>query len=416
MTESRLKELYDEVARCNRCGFCQSACPVRRVTGDELNVARGRIALVRAIIEEKLPLSFRSREVLYDCLLCKACVANCFPKVPTPDIVVSARAALFDRFAPKHLVRYAARELLTDQDRLARLTRMVRAGARSGISGLLSALRLLRLAGGAARNVDDLARELPERSLREDLASSQTHMEDSSRPVVNYFVGCAINVAFPQVGGATIRVLTALGFRVRVQANACCGMPVYAMGDLDDAHMLALENLKRLGDDDDPVVTDCSTCASFLKDYPKLFANDTTDHARAVKLAGRVRDVVELLPAKALEGIETGTFTFHDPCHLVRYQELSARVREILSGGGFVEMPEADWCCGGAGSYTVSHARLSGEILDRKMANVRKSGAGTLLTSCPACMLQLRLGRRRAGLPVRVAHLTEFLDEHLNAH
>ena len=108
--------------------------------------------------------------------------------------------------------------------------------------------------------------------------------------------------------------------------------------------------------------------------------------------------------------------TFHDPCHLVRYQELSARVREILSCGGFVEMSEADWCCGGAGSYTVSHARLSGEILDRKMANVRKSGAGTLLTSCPACMLQLRLGRRRAGLPVRVAHLTEFLDEHLNAH
>ena len=101
--------------------------------------------------------------------------------------------------------------------------------------------------------------------------------------------------------------------------------------------------------------------------------------------------------------------------HLVRYQELSARVREILAGGGFVEMSEADWCCGGAGSYNVSHAQLSGGILDRKMANVRKSGAGTVLTSCPACMLQLRLGKRRAGLPVRVAHLTEFLDEHLNA-
>ena len=175
----RLEELYDEVARCNRCGFCQSACPVRRVTGDEANVARGRIALVRAVIENKLPLNFAAREVLYDCLLCKACVSECFPKVPTPEIVVRARAELFDKFPPSRLIRRVALHLLTDQDRLARLTHLMRAGARTGVSHLLAALRLTRVAGGALDTVDD--RLGPERASGAELRSLRTLLDRYDR-------------------------------------------------------------------------------------------------------------------------------------------------------------------------------------------------------------------------------------------
>ncbi|MFH0963928.1 MAG: (Fe-S)-binding protein [Planctomycetota bacterium] len=413
MAGERLETLYDEVARCNRCGFCQSACPVLRVTGDESSVARGRIAFVRAVIEEKLPLTFASREVLYDCLLCKACVANCFPKVATPEIVLAARAQLWERFPARGLMRHLSKNFLTDQDRLARLTGLLRAGARTGVSGLLAALRLMHLFGGAPRTADDIARDLPERSLREELPSGRSGPQDSRRPPVNYFLGCAINLALPEVGKATIRLLERLGYRVRVLENACCGMPAYALGDLADARMLALENLGRLPPDDSPIVTDCSTCASFLKDYPRLFDAGTSEHARAEAFAGRVRDVIELIPPEAVTRQVSGLVTFHDPCHLSRYQTLSPRARAILrkACADYVELPEADWCCGGAGSYSVTHAALSARVLERKMENVRRTGAATVLTSCPACILQLRQGARLSELPLRVAHLTEFLVE-----
>ena len=414
MAGEALKALYDDVARCNRCGFCQSACPVRRVTADEANVARGRLALVRAVIEGKLPLNFASREVLYDCLLCKACVANCFPKVPTPEIVVAARAQLFDRFAPSRLMRYAAKHLLADQDRLSRLTGLLRAGARTGISGLLSALRLLHIFGGAARTVDDIARELPDRTFRQDLPRIPTYAHDGKRPWVTYFVGCAMNVALPDAAKATIALLARLGYRVNVLDNACCGMPVYALGDLADARMLARENLRRFADARGAIVTDCSTCAAFLKEYPTLFEEGSDDRRRAEAFAARVRDVVEILPPESIDKAATEPVTFHDPCHLSRYQELSQSVRAVLAAAtdAYRELPEADWCCGGAGSYNVTHAEISTKILERKMSHVRDTGAKTLLTSCPACILQLRLGARRFLPDVRVAHLCEWLGEH----
>lgn len=413
MSDGRLKELYDDVARCNRCGFCQSACPVRRVTGDESNVARGRIALIRAVIEEKLPLNFAAREVLYDCLLCKACVAHCFPRVQTPAIVVRARAELFRRYAPSRLMSYVARHLLTDQNRLARLTGLVRAGARSGVSGVLAALRLLHVCGGAVRTADDIARNLADRSLREDLHTIPTHIDDTSRPLVEYFVGCALNVALPHVAKATIALLVRMGYRVRVLANACCGLPMYSMGDLADARMLARQNMDRFENGDAPIVTDCSSCASFLKDYPQLFEGDGPQRERAEALSSRVRDIVEVIDPERLSQRSTETVTFHDPCHLVRYQEKSARVRDILAAAcdSYVELPEADWCCGGAGSYSVTHAQLSTEILDRKMQNVRTTRATTLLTTCPACILQLRQGQHLSQLPLQIKHLTEFLLE-----
>ena len=174
--------------------------------------------------------------------------------------------------------------------------------------------------------------------------------------------------------------------------------------------------MDRFGEGDAPIVTDCSSCASFLKDYPQLFDEGSPDHERAEAFSARVRDVVEVIEPEALRRRSTETVTFHDPCHLARYQEKSARVRDILAAASdrFVELPEADWCCGGAGSYLVTHAELSARILERKMENVERTGATTLLTSCPACILQLRQGKRLRRSPVRVAHLTEFLVHQFN--
>jgi glycolate oxidase iron-sulfur subunit len=188
-------------------------------------------------------------------------------------------------------------------------------------------------------------------------------------------------------------------------------------GDRKAAAKLAEKNLKILAEHDfDVVVTDCSSCASFLKKYPALFADDDPRHAAAAAFAQKVRDFSELvatageapLPAPGEKVIAT----YHDPCHAARGQGLVEQPRKILRGLPGVEyreLPEADWCCGGAGSYALGHYSLSRKVLDRKMDNLQRTGANLLVTSCPACIIQLSYGIRSRGLPVRVCHISELI-------
>jgi glycolate oxidase iron-sulfur subunit len=182
--------------------------------------------------------------------------------------------------------------------------------------------------------------------------------------------------------------------------------------------MLASKNLDLIDPDAfDVIVTDCSSCAAFLKKYPGIFPEDDPLHNKAKQLASRVRDLVEILPsaeAPPADRPEPAIATYHDPCHAARGQKLVDEPREALRslpGVEYREMPEADWCCGGAGSYALGHYDLSMQVLDRKIDNVEKTGANLLVTSCPACMVQLAYGVRKRGLPVRVRHIGQLVLE-----
>jgi glycolate oxidase iron-sulfur subunit len=223
----------------------------------------------------------------------------------------------------------------------------------------------------------------------------------------------------PQAGQATLGVLRELGRTVEVLDNCCCGLPPTTYGDRTAAVELAEKNLRLLDPERfDVIVTDCSSCAAFLKKYPTLFEEGDPRHQQAAAAAARVRDVLELLspaagssPEQAAEG-EPLIATYHDPCHAVRGQGLAQEARAILRsmpGVEFRELPEADWCCGGAGSYALSHYDLALKVLDRKMDNLQQTGADLLVTSCPACIIQLSYGVRRRGLPVRVCHISEIV-------
>ncbi|MBU1571077.1 MAG: (Fe-S)-binding protein, partial [Proteobacteria bacterium] len=137
------------------------------------------------------------------------------------------------------------------------------------------------------------------------------------------------------------------------------------------------------------------------------------DKARDV--AEKTRDVAEWLAAEVIpfsKALEGKRVTFHDPCHASRGQKIVKPPRDLLRqipGAEFVEMPEADWCCGGAGAYALSHFDLAMQVLDRKMENLKKTGADVLVTTCPACTIQLSYGVRRHGLNVKVQHLTEVI-------
>jgi glycolate oxidase iron-sulfur subunit len=411
-----LSQHYDEIAHCNRCGFCQVACPIFRSTGHESGVARGRLALLRAIIEGRLPWNESLKEPLFDCLLCEACTANCFPAVPTASLVVQARSEYLDKVGRHRAHRLLFDHLLPYPRRLHLAARALAAGKNSGASNLAAALGLLRIFGKNIAQSHDILDRIPPLPLRDEIKPGlYPGLGKTLR--VGYFVGCGVDILQQRTGRSTFELLSRWAETVTVLENACCGLPAWSYGDLPAARKLAEKNIDILSRDNlDVIVTDCSSCASFLKKYPTLFPDTDPRQKMAASVSNRVRDMVtviaEMAPASGMR--RKTSVTWHDPCHISRGQGISKVPREALRripGIDYREMPEADWCCGGAGAYALSHFELSRQVLNRKMENLKKAGAGMVVTSCPACMVQLAYGIRQHGLDVEVFHLSEVFAD-----
>ena len=415
-----LKSSYEEVSKCNRCGFCQAHCPIFDITKDERNVARGHNAHVRKLAEGDLEINKDFKDPLFECLLCKACVANCFPAVRTDKNVVAGRAEYMKRVGQPKIMKFLFHRLLPDHSKLAPYVRLAALGKNSGMTKLARAMGVLKWVGKDFDKVEGIVDKLPTTFFRERLGQLRLRPE-KPEVTVAYFVGCGFNFVLPHVSEATLEVLVENGASVQVAENGCCGLPAYGYGDLPAARAMArrnLEALERLGAD--LVVTECGSCSAFLKEYPELFEDDPGLRERAEKLAQRVRGFSEFLhdrvavPQEA--GSSLGKVTYHDPCHMSRYQAVVKQPRALLRklpDVSYVELPEADRCCGAAGSYNVLHYEQSMQVLDRKMDKVKQSGADILTTECPGCFIQLSYGARRAGLPVRVMHISELVRQAL---
>ena len=414
MTMSILTD-YDAIAQCNRCGFCQVACPIFRSTGNESGVARGRLALLRALIEGRLQWSPELEEPLYDCLLCGACTSNCFPAIPTSDLVIKARSEYLDTVGRKSIHRLLFDKLLPYPKRLHLAARAVALGKNSGMSELAGALGLLRIFGHDFARAEKILDRFPAQPLRSRFRPG-VYQGQGHHLKVAYFVGCGIDTVSQAAGMATLALLRRFSSSVYLLDNNCCGLPAWSYGDLAAARHLATRNLPLLDAGRfDAIVTDCSSCTSFIKKYPLLFTDNDPSGDKARDVAAKTRDVAEWLAAEVIpfsKALEGKRVTFHDPCHASRGQKIVKPPRDLLRqmpGAEFVEMPEADWCCGGAGAYALSHFDLAMKVLDRKMENLKKTGADVLVTTCPACTIQLSYGVRRHGLNVKVQHLTEVI-------
>ncbi|OQY04810.1 MAG: hypothetical protein B6I22_08735 [Desulfobacteraceae bacterium 4572_123] len=412
-----ISEDYDEILHCSRCGFCQTACPIFRSTGHESGVARGRLALLRALIEGRLEWTKEIEEPLFDCLLCGACTSNCFTAIPTSNLIVNARAEYLEKVGRKPIHRLLFDQLLPYPRRLHLTARAVALGKNTKISDVARALGLLKIFGRDFPRADEIVERLPARAFRDETKPGSRRGEGNSLRI-GFFIGCGMDIIQQNAANATLGLLQKIGKTVTVLDNCCCGLPAFTYGDLNVAQKLADKNMRILGDGKfDVIVTDCSSCASFLKKYPDLFPENDSRHKKAKAISAGVKDLLELVelvsvktpPAVPKAGLSA---TYHDPCHAVRGQGLSKEPREILKnipGLEYRELPEADWCCGGAGSYALSHYDLSRQVLDRKMENVKKTGADLLVTSCPACIIHLSYGVRKHGLKTRVCHISEVI-------
>jgi glycolate oxidase iron-sulfur subunit len=403
--------------RCSKCGACTAVCPLYQQTTYEGMAARGKLALLEAAVDNGLDPSKGLRARLEDCLLCGACAANCPSLVPTTALFLEGRAALARTLGMPLPVRGMLAALASPGLQAAGMP-WVGLLRQAGAFPLMGAVP----AGLVPEPIRAAVRAAPPIAIR-PFRSRPVPAPPVGQPLrgtVAYFAGCIMNWGYPDVAQATCRALAATGYRVEVPAVQCCGMPHRVYGDEDTARRLARRNLEAL-EGFEAVITDCASCGAALKSYGELLGEEAAlaEHAQAV--AARVLDISQFLARHGLPALREGTplrVTYHEPCHLGREQGVKAEPRQLLRalpGVEYVEMTGADVCCGGAGSFCITHASLSQRIGEAKTASILATGASVVASGCPSCIGQLSAMLRGRGPGVRVCHPLELLAERLGA-
>jgi glycolate oxidase iron-sulfur subunit len=394
---------------CVHCGICLPQCPTYRVLGQEMDSPRGRIYLIRAAAEGRIPLGGNFRLHMDRCLGCRACETACPAGVPFGRLLEEARGQL-ERRAPRpigrRLLGRLALGVFPERRRLGRLLALTRLYQRSRLQRLVRRTPVL----GRFRRLRALERLLPALpSRRAERLPAETLPAATPRGTVALLEGCVQALLFPDVNHATVALLARAGYRVVVpEGQGCCGALHLHWGDRAGGRARARRNVAAFAEAD-WIVTNSAGCGAALRDYGHLLGDD-----RAAALAARVRDVTELL-AEALPGPRRPldlTVTYHEPCHLAHGQRVREAPRAVLRaipGLRLVELAESDVCCGSAGVYNLLEPEIAGQLLARKLDRIAATGAGVVATGNPGCLLQLRQGLAERGLAVRAYHPVELL-------
>ena len=416
-----MTEVQEEARRCVKCGNCLAQCPVYLETLEEPLAARGKMALVESLKEGDPEYTKRYYQILSQCLLCGTCTENCPNGVCGDEIIRDARALLVKEkgltLSKKAIFKY-----FLDTDRLMPL---VLKGAAS-----LQHLFLEKIPEESGLRLRfpmpfiDSKRFIPPIAQDPflDIHSGWVRAEKETMRV-GLFVGCVSNYLFPRISQATLDLFVGNGISVYIpKEQKCCGLPAFGSGDEDTPRSIARRNIEAFAEENlDQVVAHCASCAAMLKlDYPLLFGEDDPFRAKALAFSEKVSDASRLLaqiPDLKRKGNSPGNkvlrVTYHDPCHLRRKLGIFKEPRDLLQstpGLEYVEMRDANRCCGQGGSFNVANYDLSLKILDRKTSAIEESGADIVTTTCSGCLLQLMDGIHQAGLKKEVHHLVEMVN------
>ena len=411
------KPVETDYLNCIRCGLCLSVCPTYREYLNETASPRGRVALTRKGLEGQLEISPNLMEQMYSCFACMACNEVCPVGIRPADLTLAMRFVQEQR-QPAGWKKTLFEGLIPHPGRMEAATFPLRIYEGLGIRRLVYALGLMRLLPKKLRDLEAMLPRLPQRPLRRVLPE-MTKARGETKYQVGFFLGCAQTLLFAEESKATVNVLSRNGCSIYTPKEVeCCGMPAHGYGRLDlvrkqAKHNIAIFEKQKL----DVVVTDCATCGSTLKDYGAYLKDDPEWAERGKTFSSKVRDVSEFLgeiPLEKPKGKVQARVTYHDPCHLRRAQKVWKQPRDILKlidGLEFVEMSEADWCCGSAGSQLITHYETSLQVLDRKMDNLIATRAQVVASGCPGCQMQLNTGIKRRRMDMRVVHPITLLNE-----
>ena len=393
---------------CVHCGFCLQACPTYLALEDENDSPRGRILLMRHVLEGELaPGDEAVRTHIDRCLGCRACETVCPSGVPYGHMLEGMRATmLLQRKMP--LVARVVLAVFRRPWLLSTALGAARAFRATGLPRLLGRFMPGRLGFSMAM----LAASDPPIERRR-----WTPKGDGSQGTTAVLTGCVMEGLFAQTNRATARVLEENGYRlVPVAGQRCCGALHAHAGDLAGARALAQENVAAFERvETDHIAVNAAGCGAMMKEYGQLFHDDPEWAERARRVSERVRDVSELLVAagpKPAGPLEV-TVTYDAPCHLLHAQRIAAAPLAVLKAVqrlSLVPLEGAEHCCGAAGIYNLIEPNTSDAVLQPKLRNIRETGAPWVATGNPGCLMQIGAGLRRHGIRADAVHPVDILD------
>jgi glycolate oxidase iron-sulfur subunit len=395
------------VRKCVHCGFCTTTCPTFLLLGEENDSPRGRIYLIKEMLENDRPADVETVKHVDRCLSCLSCMTTCPSGVNYMHLVDHARAHIEKTYTRPPMDRLLRKMLAVVLPRPA-LFRLALQGAR--LAKPFSAVFPRRFAAMFAMAPATLPK-----------ASASDHpnvypAEGVRRMRVALLTGCAQKVLDPAINEATIRVLTRHGAEVVVIAGVgCCGALPHHMGYESEAHGLAAANIRAfMGEREahglDHIVINTSGCGTTVKDYGFMFRNDAVLAADAAAVSGLAKDVSEVLsdldirPHGDPKGLKVA---YHSACSLQHGQKVTLAPMILLGKAGFdvVPVPEGHICCGSAGTYNLLQPEIANQLRDRKVANIEKTKPDVIAAGNIGCIVQIGGG---TGLPV--VHTVQLID------
>jgi glycolate oxidase iron-sulfur subunit len=389
---------------CVHCGFCTATCPTYALLGDELDSPRGRIYLIKDMLEKAAPATEKVVKRIDRCLSCLSCMTTCPSGVHYMHLVDHARThveATYRRPWFDRLLRRVLGIVLPSPGlfRLSLLGASLVRPIRAAFKGRLRAMLALAPRRLPPPSPVDRPQSFPAEGMR--------------RRRVALLTGCAQQVLAPQINEATIRLLTRHGCEVVVARGAgCCGALVHHLGRRDAALASARANIDAWSAAGplDAVVVNTSGCGTVLKDYGFLLREDPGYAAKAAGIAAKIRDVTELMAELGLAapvGASGLTVAYHAACSLQHGQKVLAPPKSLLAAAGFAvrEIPEGHLCCGSAGTYNLLQPELAGRLRDRKLANIATLQPDVIAAGNVGCITQIA-----GGTATPVVHTVELLD------
>ena len=420
-SEMAADPMFKEALQCIRCASCLNICPIFRLVGGHVfgKVYTGGIGTILTAWHDNLK---SSEDIQGLCIQCGACKDVCPSKIDIPGLILEIRRRLVknEGLPILHKSIYA----VVNNRRLFHT--MLRAASVAG-KPFSKGSKFIRHLPMFLADLTD-GRSLPAiaaKPLRDTIKKIRQPAGLKERAV--FYAGCLIDFAYPEMGEALVKILNKGGIEVVFPDDqTCCGAPARYSGAYEVAAKNAADNIEALlAERADYVVSACPTCTvaldhEFIATFQSL--GQSTNMARARELAAKVIDFSTLVKKLVDEGRLTlkegealGKITYHDSCHLKRTMHAEKPPRELLTKAGYeiAEMFECDICCGMGGSYSLKLPEVSAPILQRKLKNIKDTGAPVVAMDCPGCVMQIRGGMDQDGAPVQVRHTVELLAERL---
>ena len=412
---------YNYFLDCVHCGLCTAACPTYAELGNENDSPRGRIYLMRAVTDKRLPLDQHVRRHLELCLDCRACETACPSGVQYGKLIEPFRVNMesgddAERKTNDWFHQWILFWLFPNPQRLKLALWPARLAQKLRLDRLVMATGLWKL---LPPRLGRLLTMLPPLDAPLPPLENSYPAKGDRRARVALFTGCVGDAVFRPTHMATVRVLQENGCEVVVPpAQRCCGAIHFHAGQAEPAQDFADQNLAAFTDpeyaDVDAILVNVAGCGAMLKDYGHHW-QDAQQPARQA-LANKIKDVSEFLDELGLippAGEIRAKATYHDACHLAHAQQVREQPRNLLQqipGLHMEELPESELCCGAAGTYNLTEPEMAGRLSQRKMGNIAKTGADLVITANAGCLMQIACEARLQDRPLKIMHPMDVLD------